>query len=168
MKLKNKYKLEDVENICFYEKAFFSNTCLGVVERSAVGGKVRFYQNDKTYNTSQGKDIALANYIPHIEELMKGIYVKFDEKLEISTYEENISDKEYKTFINLIFNYDTDFIDKFHYDYGGVSGTDWMFRINFRNGEKIETTGFHEEPEELMNIRKLFNIYGCNFEIPEE
>lgn len=168
MKLREKYKIEDVENICFYEKAFFSNTCLGVVERSAVGGRIRFYQNNKKYNTSTGKDISLANYIPQIEDLMSGIYVKFDERLNINTYEENISEEEYKTFLNVLFNYKTDFIEKSHYDYGGVSGTDWIFRINFRNGEKIETTGFHEEPEELMNIRKLFNIYGCEFEIPDE
>jgi len=168
MKIRDKYKIEEVENVCFYENAFFSNTCLGIVERSAVGGRIRFYQNNKKYNTNDGKDLSIGNYIPNIEELMNDIYVKFDEKLGISVYEENITQEEYKTFLNVIFNYKTDFIEKSHYDYKGTSGTDWIFRINLTNGERIETTGFHEEPIELMNIRKLFNIYGCNFEIPEK
>lgn len=166
MKIKEKYNAEDVESIGFYETSFLSNSCLGLVERSAVGGRIKFFQNEEIFNKENQKGMSAGNYIPNVDEIMNGINVRFDNKMKINVYEENISNEEFKTFINVLFNYKSDFIEKGHYDSESFEGTDWKFNIKFKDGNNIKVTGFHNEPEELINIRKLFNIYGCKFDIP--
>lgn len=168
MKIKEKYNMEDVVNIGFYETSFLSSSRLGLIQKSAVGGRIKFYENEEIYNKTEQKGMSAGNYIPNVDELMDGINVTFDNKMKIKTYEENISNEEFKTFLNVLFNYKTDFIEKGHYDSKKFEGTDWKFNIKFKDGTNLKVTGFHDEPEELMNIRKLFNIYGCKFNIPME